>query len=278
MEVYAFGKAGWPANAIQRARGTVDPIGIRWQVHDRWAAFERAVPTAHVAVVAVGEPNPDTMERLRSLTRRSIAGIVVLSQRGLRLPELTRLHVLPPGLKHLTDGFPGALHGARADGVLFSQALRIEAAGHLEPLFRRMLVVPMVSPRPPHTMKALGESLPRSVNDFRYRWRGGADGGTPKTFLSWVNLERAVVSRPADRAWERHALETGHVLQTLRRTSARLLDLTLDEAAVRHGEAVIRGFDDFLAASLRVEMPGRPGGGPSANDPMLSRMSRSSPD
>lgn len=276
MRVYAFAEPGWAADAIERARATVDPIGISWRLDDRWDSFQISALDAHVAVVAFDRLAGDGRRRFLEYARRTPAGIVVLSERRHRLPDLPRAQPLRPGLAHLSHSFPGALHGARADGILFSQALRIEATEDLDPVFRRMLVVPLGQRSPAHTMTALEEFLPRTLDAFRYHWRAHVATGTPKDFLSWVNLERAVVSRPARRPWERHALERGFVLQTVRRTSRRLLNIPLDEAAVHHGEPVLLGFDAFLEEALGVTKPARPGGPPARTDAIPPTMTGSS--
>jgi len=105
--------------------------------------------------------------------------------------------------------------------------------------------------RPPVTVAGLAAATGLSERRFRYLWhRSISPSASPKQFLDWLLLGKALHLREFERSWVRVAGSLSVKIDTLRAISLRSTGLTLSELEGEGFESYNRRFADWWPSGI----------------------------
>jgi hypothetical protein len=235
------------------------------EVVTRWDAFRELLREADAGLVAAPDPSPDLFGRLQSVKElHPLTPLLLLARRDAgtlrRLKDVRIEEVVWSG--ELERELGPSLERAEAERRFREIEERLSSASGLSPTLRAALVR-AVRRRPPLLSVAdLAAEVDRDRRTLWHHWSGAFPDDsdlTPKGFLDWILLLRAVVARSGGQSWQGVADDLGVHTRTLRRMADRRLDLSLPEVQEEDRERLFRR---FRAEVLEPLAPEEDGGAP----------------
>ena len=215
--------------AVQQALG--GQALVEWCAD--WAGLANGAPHAACAVAVLRRLEDEQLSALEELKRRSPdTPLVVVTSRDA---EHAR-HLMQCGIEEvvwlgaLERELPAAVARVRVHSFLIEVAVSAEGTRDLPPPVRTAISMACRTRLPVRSVNDLGRQAELSHSAFAEIWHRKWPGGpTPKRFLSWLLLLRAVALLGANRGWKAIAADLNVDVDTLSRLARRLLDRTLVE-------------------------------------------------
>lgn len=223
-----------------------------------WEAFRKLFPDVDTGVLATVEPAPDLFGRMQSLKElHPLTPLVLVTRRDARtlrrLKDVRLEEVVWTG--ELETEIRPSVERAEAERRFREIGNRLSSAGQLSPVLRAALVRAVQRRPPPVSVANLAAEVDRDRRTLWHHWTGAFPDDsdlTPKGFLDWVLLLRAVVEQSGGRSWQRVAGELGVHTRTLRRIADRRLGISLNEIDASERD---RFFERFRIDVLRPLAP-----------------------
>lgn len=221
-----------------------------------WDDFADLLADADAGVVADPEPEPELFGRIQSCRELHPGTPLLLVTRRKsgtlrRLKDVRLEEVVWTG--ELEEELRPSLERAEAERRFREIEERLAGATHLSPTLRTALQR-AVRRRPPLISVAdLAAEVGRDRRTLWHHWSGAYPEPselTPKGFLDWVLLLRAIVARSGDESWGRVAGELGVHTRTLRRMADRRLGISLAEVAGMDRERFFERFREEILVPL----------------------------
>ncbi len=237
-----------------RSEAAVSSYGI-------WDEFQRAAARADCAIMPIVQFEPELTYHMRELEQAAPdIPLVFIIREGLE--SLTPAVGLESGaaellsLNAVATGLPAAMARALERTWLRRVARNAERTNKVSPILANAIAAACRSRRPVRTLDDLAALVGRSRSDLARRWHATIPKGvTPKVFLDWVILLRAVGQKTRWRSWEAAADELGVNEARLRSAATRLMRRRLTELDAASLAVVRAEFDRVVLIPLGIDAP-----------------------
>jgi len=208
---------GTLVRAVRRALASLEPDEVRWiDGHP-----PRRCPPAADCLVYVAD-----RVRRRDLSRHpwveNLSLVVVTGDPCGAALELRRAEVaeIAPGDAREIEA---AVRRAVGTGLFERAACLADRGADTSPTLREWLAATLRTCPPFPTVRESAEAVGRSPSTIRRLWRSEVGRSSPKEWLSWIQLMRALQLRSEVGSWDRVAAHLGITRKTLVRAARRLV-------------------------------------------------------